>query len=76
MTIDHSIGVLKLADLSPLVAIPQADTLAGAAFSHAPRRRGWGHRLLARFKTVNGRRYQLHATRGWKCIGKAQETRP
>lgn len=33
--------------------------------------KGWGHRYLPRFKTVNGRRFQLHATRGWKCIGKA-----
>ena len=33
--------------------------------------RGWGWRYLARFKTVKGKRYQLHATRGWKCIGRA-----
>lgn len=34
--------------------------------------RGWGWRRLARFKTVNGRRFQLHATRGWKCIGRVE----
>lgn len=27
----------------------------------------WGKRRLNRFKTVNGKRYQLHATRGWKA---------
>lgn len=27
----------------------------------------WGKRRLKRFKTVNGKRYQLHATRGWKA---------
>ncbi|AVO36617.1 hypothetical protein [Pukyongiella litopenaei] len=32
--------------------------------------RGWGYRRLARFKTVNGIRYQLHATRGWKKLGR------
>jgi len=37
----------------------------------------WGWRRLARFKTVNGRKYQLHATRGWKCVGRAaSETLP
>lgn len=30
-------------------------------------RRGWGWRLLPIFKTVNGKRFQLHATRGWKA---------
>lgn len=29
--------------------------------------RGWGWRRLARFRTVNGKRQQLHATRGWKA---------
>lgn len=29
--------------------------------------RGWGWRRLHVFKTVNGKRYQLHATRGWKA---------
>lgn len=38
--------------------------------SHWPNR-GWGWRYLDRFKTVGGKRYQLHATRGWKCIGRA-----
>jgi hypothetical protein len=33
----------------------------------------WGKRLLNRFKTVNGRRFQLHATRGWKCIGRVKK---
>lgn len=40
----------------------------------SPRRlspRGHGYRYLPRFKTVGGKRYQLHATRGWKCVGKA-----
>ena len=31
----------------------------------------WGYRYTGQFKTVNGRLYQLHSTRGWKCIGKA-----
>ena len=31
----------------------------------------WGWRRLAQFKTVGGKRYQLHATRGWMCIGRA-----
>lgn len=30
----------------------------------------FGNRRLNRFKTVRGRRFQLHATRGWKCIGR------
>jgi len=34
--------------------------------------RGWGSRYLNRFKTVGKKRYQLHATRGWKCIGAAK----
>lgn len=32
--------------------------------------RGFGWRMLPRFKTVNGKRFQLHATRGWKCVGR------
>ena len=28
---------------------------------------------LNRFKNVNGWRYQLHATRGWKCIGRIEK---
>jgi len=36
---------------------------------HAPATKS---RRLARYKTVNGRRFQLHATRGWKCIGSAE----
>ena len=33
--------------------------------------RGWGWRYLNRFKVIGGKRYQLHATRGWKCVGRA-----
>jgi len=32
----------------------------------------WGYRYTGQFKTVNGKRYRLHSTRGWKCIGKAK----
>ncbi len=32
--------------------------------------RGHGYRRLNRFKVVNGRRFQLHAMRGWKCVGR------
>jgi membrane-bound metal-dependent hydrolase YbcI (DUF457 family) len=28
--------------------------------------RGWGHRLLPRFKRIDGKLYQLHATKGWR----------
>ena len=31
----------------------------------------WGYRYTGQFKTVRGKKYRLHATRGWKCIGKA-----
>jgi hypothetical protein len=34
--------------------------------------RGWGWRFLKNKKVVNGILYQLHATRGWKKIGKAE----
>lgn len=27
-------------------------------------------RRLNRFKVEDGKRYQLHATRGWKCVGR------
>ena len=48
-----------------------ADVVAGPSVKPEPARQpGWGHRFLPRFKTVNGKRYQLHATRGWKCIGR------
>lgn len=33
----------------------------------------WGWRFLKNKKVVNGILYQLHATRGWKKIGKAEE---
>lgn len=33
----------------------------------------WGKRLLGRIKVVNGRKFQLHATKGWKCIGRAAQ---
>jgi hypothetical protein len=36
------------------------------------RPRGWGSKLLPRFKDANGKKYQLHATKGWRCIGKAK----
>lgn len=50
-----------------------SDVLGGLSHKPEPARQpGWGHRYLNRFKTVNGKRYQLHATRGWKCIGRAQ----
>ncbi|WP_127104342.1 hypothetical protein [Pararhodobacter zhoushanensis] len=45
--------------------------IALSRFSQGPKR-AWGWRRLAKFKTINGRRFQLHATRGWKCIGRAQ----
>lgn len=28
---------------------------------------GWGKRRLSRYKRLNGKLYQLHATRGWKA---------
>ncbi|WP_133260368.1 hypothetical protein [Rhodovulum sp. BSW8] len=31
---------------------------------------GWGWRRLPRYKVIGQRRFQLHATRGWKCIGR------
>lgn len=45
-----------------------AEKLAGAVERPS---RGFGWRMLPRYKTVNGKRYQLHATRGWKCVGRA-----
>lgn len=30
----------------------------------------WGKRRLNRRKVVGDHVYQLHATRGWKCIGR------
>ena len=33
----------------------------------------WGKRLLNRFKTVNGRKFQLHAKKGWRCIGRVKQ---
>ena len=32
----------------------------------------WGKNLLPRFKDINGKRYQLHATKGWRCVGKVE----
>lgn len=46
----------------------QAEAMAEIAAGHSPR--GFGWRMLPRFKVVNGRRFQLHATRGWKCVGR------
>lgn len=34
--------------------------------------RGWGCRFLKNTKVVDGILYRLHATRGWKKIGKAE----
>ena len=31
----------------------------------------WGYRYTSCFKIEHGKKYQLHSTRGWKCIGKA-----
>lgn len=31
-------------------------------------KRGWGWRRLKRHIRVNGKLYQLHATRGWKAV--------
>lgn len=33
--------------------------------------RGFGHRYTKRTKVVGGKFYRLHATRGWKCQGRA-----
>lgn len=33
--------------------------------------RGWGWRFLKNTKVENGILYRLHATRGWKKVGKA-----
>lgn len=49
----------------------QADAEAAARLSGRTTS-GWGSRYLPRFKTVGKKRYQLHATRGWKCIGDAK----
>ena len=61
--------------MADLVFDITSDAIAeGVAMKSAQARsaeRGWGHRFLPRFKTVDGKRYQLHATRGWKCIGRA-----
>lgn len=46
----------------------QAEAMAEIAAGRSPR--GFGWRMLPRFKVVNGRRFQLHATRGWKCVGR------
>ena len=62
-----------LYDNSPFDAAQEKSSFA-AQFDNP---RGFGYRRLARFKTVNGRKYQLHATRGWKCVGRAaSETLP
>ena len=37
-----------------------------------PTHRRWGAKLLPRFKDINGKRYQLHATKGWRCVGKTE----
>ena len=43
---------------------------SGGTGWHGGKRRGYGWRFLNQFKVVNGRKFQLHATRGWKCIGR------
>ncbi len=58
--------------------LTSADEVAGSTSikrapgspKHAQAPRGHGYRRLNRFKVVNGRRFQLHATRGWKCVGR------
>ena len=34
--------------------------------------RGWGWRFLKSTKVVNGIIFRLHATRGWKKVGKVE----
>ena len=58
--------------MKPTIAIIQnknllADQIRAAEAGPKP----WGYRYTGRFKTVNGRLYQIHSTRGRKCIGKA-----
>ena len=62
--------------MKPNIAIIQnknllADQVRAATAGPKP----WGYRHTGRFKTVNGGLYQLHSTRGWKCIGKAHTNR-
>lgn len=60
---------LNLAKAEGLAAAKaQAEAMAEVAAGRSPR--GFGWRMLPRFKVVNGRRFQLHATRGWKCVGR------
>lgn len=35
-------------------------------------KRGWGWRFLKNTKVVGDTIYRLHATRGWKKVGKVQ----
>lgn len=56
----------KVAGLATAKA--QAEAMAEVAAGRSPR--GFGWRMLPRFKVMNGRRFQLHATRGWKCVGR------
>lgn len=60
---------------TPTLAITSAPDEAAAKQTFADKFRSprpWGYRRLSQFKTVNGYRYQLHATRGWKCVGRAK----
>ena len=62
--------------MKPTIAIIQnknllADQIRAAEAGPKP----LGYRYTGRFKTVNGRLYQIHSTRGWKCIGKAHTNR-
>lgn len=42
-----------------------------AATAEATNGPAWGKHLLSRFKVENGKRYQLHATKGWRVVGRA-----
>lgn len=68
MELLKSLNPAKAAGLAAAKA--QAAAMAELA-AEAREPRGFGWRMLPRFKTVNGKRYQLHATRGWKCVGRA-----
>ncbi len=53
-------------------AVPSQVTRAPGSSRRAQVPRGYGYRRLQRFKTCGNYRFQLHATRGWKCIGKVK----
>lgn len=66
MQASHSAKAAGLA-----AAKAQTQAMAEASSDRSPR--GYGWRLLPRFKVVNGRRFQLHAMRGWKCLGRVKK---